>query len=195
LNNTVFIDELTSFLKQHISAERFAHSISVAQTMLELSRHYHYPHLDKAYIAGLAHDIAREYPLVKIKEIALKHQRYTKLDEKFPIVLHGHIAAIIVQKYLGFYDAEIDDAMRWHTTGHSHMEFLAQLLYVADFIEPLRQHMKSRTLVWNQFFTIKDFVCFVLGESISYYQIHHMPVHPITWQLYDDFFKKNDKNI
>ena len=54
-------DKFRSFLKENLSKKRFVHSLNVADMSKELAELYGADE-EKAYFAGLVHDIAKELP-------------------------------------------------------------------------------------------------------------------------------------
>ena len=54
------ICEIKNYLKSTLSDFRYEHSLMVANEAKKLAMHYNLD-LDKAYIAGLVHDIAKEF--------------------------------------------------------------------------------------------------------------------------------------
>ena len=52
---------------------------------------------------------------------------------------HAPAGAYLVQQEVGITDAEILDAIRYHTTGRVGMTLLEKVIYLADYIEPGRK--------------------------------------------------------
>ena len=46
--------------------------------------------------------------------------------------------AVIAKDLMGVYDSEILDAITYHTTGRRKMSTLEKIIYISDYIEPLR---------------------------------------------------------
>ena len=55
------LEELKSFLKKRLSKKRFIHSLNVADEAYKLAGMYG-EDPDKAYLAGLLHDVCKESP-------------------------------------------------------------------------------------------------------------------------------------
>jgi HD superfamily phosphohydrolase YqeK len=60
-----------------------------------------------------------------------------------PSLLHGPVAAEECRRRLGVKDEEVIDAIRWHTTGRAEWGRVGQVLFYADFSEPLRPHRQA----------------------------------------------------
>jgi len=93
-------------------------------------------------LAGLAHDMARELPPEGIRNIA-EADLFPLLPEEVhnPILLHGRAAAVLMKTEWGVVDEPLLQAVRWHTTGDVGMGRLGMLLFLADYIEPGREHI------------------------------------------------------
>ena len=52
-------DKILDYLKENLSEDRFKHTMGVAETAKELAKVYNCD-CEKAYFAGLLHDIAKE---------------------------------------------------------------------------------------------------------------------------------------
>lgn len=133
-------EKMKTYLKENLSEKRYKHSIGVAEEAEKLALHYHYFDTDKAYLAGLLHDCAKE---IKADEAAklLKNKYNITLDpvtKNTPKLLHGPLGACMAQDMFGVYDAEIFDSIKYHTTAKADMQLLTKILYIADYIEPNR---------------------------------------------------------
>jgi predicted HD superfamily hydrolase involved in NAD metabolism len=102
---------------------------------------------NKAYIAGLLHDVAKGLSADSLKAIASENG--IKVDEhevNNPKLLHGKVGAAIVSRELGINDEDILSAIKWHTTGHKNMTLLEKIIYLADIIEPGRNFPETDAL-------------------------------------------------
>lgn len=57
-----------------------------------------------------------------------------------PKLLHAPVGAALLTADLGVADGDVQEAVRWHTTGRSGMALLEKVVYLADFIEPNRDY-------------------------------------------------------
>lgn len=133
------VDEaLASELKRTLSTARFEHVEGVVASAISLAEAYGVS-VAKARTAAWLHDLAREWP----REQLLSTIPSLTLPEGFeevPALLHGPIAAHIGKVNYGILDADILDAVRYHTTGRPNMTPLDLVLFVADAIEPSRNY-------------------------------------------------------
>lgn len=129
--------KIIDFLKNNLSEYRFTHTIGVAETAKKLAVTYG-ENPNKAYIAGLLHDCAKERPCVEMIAIIDKYNcTVDEITKKSSALLHG-IAGAYIAKELFNIDDDIFDAITYHTTGKSNMSLLTKIIYIADHIEPNR---------------------------------------------------------
>lgn len=132
------IDTIKKDLKETLSERRYIHSIGVMEMCAKLAQIYGVD-VQKAQIAGLLHDIAKEMP----KEEMFKYIEENKIEineierASFPL-LHGKIGADIAKKKYNV-DKQVEDAIRYHTTTSPEMDTLAKIVYVSDKIEMNRE--------------------------------------------------------
>lgn len=138
---TIFLDDaFLNDLHNTLGRERFAHCCGVAATARDLAPVWGVDK-DKAHCAGLLHDFARNLAEPELLSLAQKHAYPIDLHEQqHPILLHGVVGAFLIQESGLCDDSEILAAIRLHVTGNSGMNRLAQLIFVADMIEPGRSY-------------------------------------------------------
>ena len=84
-----------------------------------------------------AHDIARALKSDALLEQAERFGlQLHPVEERFPILLHGHVAALWLQREGGVEDDEVLEAVRWHTTGRRGMGAVAKVVFLADKLDP-----------------------------------------------------------
>ncbi len=148
---------------------RFRHSVGTAQYGSKLARQYGVDP-DRAYLAGILHDVAREfsagYLLRKAREEGIILR---KEDKACPLLLHGKAAALMAEKEIGIKDKGVLDAIAFHVTGRSQWTRLEQIVYLADKVELTREYPRVdvvRRLLENGDFEYALFEC--LRNAIIY---------------------------
>lgn len=127
-------------LKSRLKKSRFVHSLGVAETAVFLAKRFGIDE-EKAYIAGLLHDCAREYETSEMIEEAKKRGiQIGIVEEKMPLLLHAYIGAKRISELYDIHDEEIARAIYRHTVGGSNMTALDKIIYFADMIEPNRDY-------------------------------------------------------
>ena len=126
-------------IQRELSEKRYNHSIGVMKKAEELAELYKV-NINKAKLVGLAHDIGKELS----KEDKLKYVKENDIEidriEKINVgLLHGKIGADICKKRYDFTE-DMQDAIKFHTTGNKDMDLLAKIIFVADKIEEGRKY-------------------------------------------------------
>lgn len=123
---------------------RFIHSRNVALHSADLAGRFGLD-ADSAYLAGITHDICKEFDDDSMTEYALKDGgTLSVLERDKPSLLHGRAAAMLIQERFGINDKAVIEAVRLHTTGGPDMGPLAKIVYIADKIEAARTTVDSR---------------------------------------------------
>lgn len=153
------------YVARRLSGERRGHSRRVAAAARELAK-IHGTNPDRAYLAGLLHDAAREIPPEKLLRLAEEWSiPVGEFEQRQPGLLHAPVAAELVRRELGLEDAEILAAIRTHTTTAPEMSPLGLVLYLADKTEPgrrypgverLREVVRERDLYEAAAITLRD---------------------------------------
>lgn len=132
------IEEIKVYLKTNLMEKRYTHILGVADTAKKLAKLNGISE-EKAEIAGLAHDVAKNLKIDMMKEIMEKNNIIlSEVEQNNANLWHSIIADIVAKDKLGIEDEEILDAVRWHTTGKEDMSTLTKIVYIADMIEPSR---------------------------------------------------------
>ncbi len=125
-------------LKKELSEKRFGHCLRVAKTAERLAK-VHALNAKKAYLAGILHDVARERSSSELMRLLKKHRVVLRKDEKMcPGIWHTLAGPILAKAEYGIQDKEVLEAIRFHSMGNAKMGPIAQIIYIADVIEPER---------------------------------------------------------
>ena len=117
---------------------RYWHSISVALTAVTLADIYG-ADKDDCLVAGLLHDYCKSYTY---DELLIECEKYnvnlSEEDKKSDGCIHGFLAAKVCKDKYNINDA-VYNAIYYHTCGRPNMTTLEKIIYMADFVEPLRR--------------------------------------------------------
>lgn len=93
---------------------------------------------EQAVDLGLAaHDLARALnPTELLEEAQRLGLEISSVERHAPILLHGAIAAEWVTREGSVSDANVLEAIRWHTTGASGMGAVAKAVFLGDKLDP-----------------------------------------------------------
>ena len=133
-------DEIKALLKARMNAHRYEHSLNVAARAVFLAeRNGADP--ERAYFAGLVHDICKGIPLEEQHAIIEKAGIVLDEDtEKSPALWHAVAGSVYIQTELSVTDEDIIRAVRYHTTGRGGMSLLEKVLYMADLTSADRNY-------------------------------------------------------
>lgn len=131
---------IISYLKNNLNEHRFNHSIGVRDTAEKLAIKYDNSLVEKARIAGIVHDCAKNLSNEQLINI-VKEQGYLidKVCQNQPQLLHGLAGSIIAKKVMNIEDIDILNSIKYHTTGRENMTILEKIIYISDYIEPSRK--------------------------------------------------------
>lgn len=125
-------------LVKYLDEDRFAHTLGVMYTCASLAMVHGYD-LEDAQVAGILHDCAKCIPNKKKLKLCSQHNiSVTAFEEEHPFLLHAKLGAYIARKKYDITDEEILSSITYHTTGRREMSLLEKIVYIADYIEPMR---------------------------------------------------------
>lgn len=127
-------------LRGRLTEYRFIHSLAVADEAKRLAERYG-ADADRAYLAGLLHDIMKDASKEEQLE-AIKKSGYNMSDVERaePKLWHAIAGACYIEQQGLCTDSEIISAVRYHTTGKPSMTLLEKIIYVADFTSAERNY-------------------------------------------------------
>jgi len=167
------------YLESNLSPKRYAHSIRSADFACQLAK-VHGEDSEKAYLAGLLHDIAKEMS----PEEAQKYS--SELDESklsFTDVAHSFIGAEAAGNIFGIQDIDILNAIRYHTTARLNMSALEKIIFIADKIEEGRNYPESDYLKALAESDLDKATLAILQITTSIAQSKGKQIHPLSLEV------------
>lgn len=133
-------DEFIALIKGKLNEDRFIHSMGVADTAVLLTEKFGGDR-EKAYIAGLLHDVMKnESEEEQLKMMKKDGIILSQAEKNNPKLWHAMSGAAFIRHELGITDTDMINAVRYHTTGRAGMSLLEKIIYTADFILPERNY-------------------------------------------------------
>lgn len=127
-------------LRDKLDDYRFLHSLNVAESAVMLAKLYDGDE-EKAYFAGLVHDIMKNATKEEQLQIMEKGGIILSRTEKNNSKLwHAMSGEAYLRTEMGIEDKEILSAVRYHTTGKAGMSLLDKIIYIADYISAERNY-------------------------------------------------------
>lgn len=144
------IDYITSWLKENLTEKRYTHSLGCAQSAKKLAKLFNQDE-NKAYLAGLVHDCAKNFPDEKLIHIVRNEVKtgFLETELKNPKTYHAIAGAYIIQKEFEIDDEEIISGVRNHTIGKIGMSTFDKIIFLADKIEPNSRDEKYTKKLWK----------------------------------------------
>lgn len=130
------IPTLTAAMRQHLKPRRFAHTVGVMLTAMEMAEHLGCDG-QQARLGALLHDCAKELPAEEQYALAERAEGHLLPTDIVPI-LHAPAGSVLAKETYGVEDRKVLQAIRLHTTGEACMSLLDKVLFLADMVEPGR---------------------------------------------------------
>ena len=189
--NKTDYEALKAILQKRLNEKRYYHSLCVADEAKRLAEKYG-GDKDKAYLAGLLHDITKNAP----------DEEHLQIFKEFGIILsdveqnakklwHAMSGALYVKNILEINDPEIIDAIRYHTTAKADMSLLAEILYLADFTSKDRDYEDVDVIREYVDESLEKAFVYALEYSITDLVNQGRAIHPDTVQAYNQAVLKN----
>lgn len=197
---TAELNKLRKEMEKTLEPKRYEHTLSVAYTAANLAA-VHGVDIDKALIAGMLHDCAKCLSYKKQMAVCEKNHIFLtemETEENSPL-LHAKAGSVLAQQEYGITDEDILHAIRYHTTGRPGMSSLEKVIYIADYIEPGRSHVKragadlymrslteARKLAYHN---LDDALRKILYDSLAYLTQRGGKIDSMTRETYEYYSK------
>lgn len=177
-------------LKKNLDEDRYQHTLGVMFTCASLAMVHDYDY-QTAQMAGLLHDCAKCIPNKKKLELCEKHKiQLTEFEKEHPYLIHAKLGAYLAKEKYGVRDPEILSSIRYHTTGHPDMTKLEKIVYIADYIEPMRNRAPNLSLVRKLAFQDLDECMYrILKDTLDYLDDSANEIDETTREAYE-YYKK-----
>ena len=169
-----------------LSDKRYEHTLNVRRMAVKLAKR-HDADEDRAALAALLHDAAKEISKDEMRAIMKAHPEYAEGGEERPTpVWHGICAAILARTEWGVKDEAVLSAIACHTAGKPGMSKLDKILYLADMSSAERdwpgvnklRRLERKDLDAAMLMALKQTNDFVLSQG--------KPLDPMSKAAYDD---------
>ncbi len=186
------ISEYKQLLKQRLNEKRYYHSLCVADEAVRLAEKYG-ADKDKAYLAGLLHDITKNSDNDEHFSLFDKYNvTLNDVEKKSEKLWHAISGAVYVQNVLNITDAEILSAIRFHTTGKENMSLLEKTIYLADFTSKDRNYDDVQVMRHLVDVSMDKAMSYALSYTINELVGKGVAIHPDTFAAYNEIKLKGD---
>lgn len=176
---------LETIVKNKMSLKRYQHTVSMAHLAKEIALANGLDE-QKAYVAGMLHDIAKEMPHDEALKIMKEHYS-DHLDKPEP-VWHQWLSQYVAKNEYLVDDEEILQAIRHHTTASLNMSKLDMCIYEADKYDPNRDFDSSKEIALCK----EDVVAGFKSCLQDFYDFSHKKGREIDkcfFEIYDKYVK------
>lgn len=183
------IGQYKEYLKENLSKKRYTHSVNVANAAVKLAKAYG-GNEDKAYLAGLLHDVCKEMPVQEQLNMVLASTLdVSEVETKTTALFHAIAGAEFIQKKFGIKDADIINAVRYHTVACGNMSKLAQIIYLADLISDDRDYKDVKKMRKYAEQSLEKAMLEALKFSIADSVSKENTIPASTLECYNDFVR------
>ena len=184
-------EEIERKVKKRISKKRFLHSLGVVNCATDLAKRYNCD-VEKARIAAISHDCAKEMEMEKLLLIARSHK--LELDQVMlvePQLLHGPVGSVVAKEELQIEDKEILNAIYYHTTGRENMSILEKIIYLSDVIEESRSYDGIEKVRSLSKVNLNKAILLAIDNTIHFVLSIDSLLHPNTIQARNSIILEN----
>lgn len=187
-------EKIHMHLKEQIKPKRFRHTMGVVDTSVKLAKRWGCD-LVKVRFAALLHDCAKYLDTDAKLALCQKYNvSVTQIERNNPELLHAKAGALLAYDEYGIENPAVLSAIFYHTTGKPDMSLLEQIIFVADYIEPGRNHSKSlpfyRELAMQN---LNKLTALILKDTLAYLKKKQeeteLVIDPFTKKTFD-FYKQ-----
>jgi nicotinate-nucleotide adenylyltransferase len=169
-----------------LSPGRYLHSRSVARMSADLCA-VHGCDPDAGYLAGIAHDLCKEYPADELVRLAAGDgEPVSEVERAKPALLHARAAVQVLRTRFGVNDGAVHEAIRRHTFGASGMGPLAKIVYICDKIEPTRLDVSPGLRDSVRIAALDDLFAATVKDTVRYLRDRGHAVSSDTTALLDE---------
>jgi len=173
-----------------LGKERLKHSLNTSKIARKLAIKYNYD-ADKAEVAGLLHDCAKDLDYKILKEMVLEYNiEPDEIIQKIPKLLHPLIGAVVAKKEFNIQDPVILKAIKVHSTGAAQMSILDKIIYLSDKIEPLRNMNGVGEIRKMAEEDLNRAVLMTLDKGLLYLISKSLLIHPISIEARNNILSK-----
>ena len=178
------LKQAKELVRSRLSDKRYEHTLNVKKMAVKLAKIYGEDE-ERAALAALLHDSAKEISKDEMREILRAYPQYAEGGEERPApVWHGVCAAILARTQWGVTDEAVLSAIACHTAGKPGMTRLDKILYLADMTSAERDWPGVEKL--RMLAALKQTNDFVLSQG--------KPLDPMSKAAYEDILARSGKN-
>jgi nicotinate-nucleotide adenylyltransferase len=178
-------EEYKALVRPFLTEKRFHHSECVAEEAESLAKQYG-ADPEKAWIAGMLHDIMKELPPEEqLKKMDAFGIILSDLEKSAPKLYHAILGAAYLEQTLHITDRDIIDPVLYHTTARADMTLPEKILFMADYISADRTFEGVEELRKTAYEDLDEAVLLGCGYTIQDLSERYLTIHPDTVGAYN----------
>lgn len=170
------ISKIKERMKKILTLKRYNHTLGVEKMAIELAKKYGADE-KKVRKGALLHDCSKQFKLDKMKELCDCDETirtYGNLGE----LLHGFAGSVYAKNEFHIIDEEILNSIRYHTIGRRGMTLTEKIVYIADAIEPSRNHDGVEIVRELAFENIDEAIIHEVDRKVEFLIKKEAIIHP-----------------
>lgn len=189
-NYTTFSrEQLINRVRETMSEARFKHVLGVEKTAIELAKLYG-EDTEKVSVAALLHDIAKEQSDEEMRDLVISENLDLDLLQYGNAIWHGPVGAVLARREYDVFDEDILGAIEQHTIAAPEMSLTAQIVFVADYIEPSRDFPEVEEARAIAEESLEQAVKFEIRETIKHLIETEKKIYPKAIDSYNAWMEK-----
>ncbi|MBV8172558.1 MAG: bis(5'-nucleosyl)-tetraphosphatase (symmetrical) YqeK [Candidatus Eremiobacteraeota bacterium] len=177
-------------MRAQLAPARYRHVLGVARMAERLARRYGVSR-EAMRVAGVLHDIAREWPPERLLAYAREHDlAISELEQASPILLHAKVGAHIAAVEFGVTDHDTLAGIATHTVAQPGMSAAQKIMFVADTVEPSRTYERRGQLEALALRSLDEGLLGCVSASIEYLLSRGVPIAPQTLEVYNTLVRR-----
>lgn len=183
------IEAIIAWLEERLGAERFRHSLAVADTAVRMGVARGLNE-DRLRLAGLVHDMAKGMEGADLIRAAEGQDLVSDEAERvIPDLLHAPVAALMARSEFGIRDELVLAGVAHHTLGRPGMSDFEKVIFLADMVEPGRRYPGREELAALAESDLDAAMLMGLDSTIRYCLERRRILHPQTVHTRNYFLK------
>jgi len=172
-----------------LSPSRYSHSLGVANEARRIAEICGQDS-EKAYLAGLLHDCARERPAAELASFVPGF--VDPVAFSIPGVLHAFACPEVMKREFGIYDYSILRAGFWHATACKNATEFDKIVFVADMSEKGRTFHGCSDIRKAIERSLDEAYRTALGNKISYLLLKKRFIYPASLEAWNTINEHNN---
>ena len=186
------LKQAKELVRGRLSDKRYEHTINVKKMAVKLAKRYGADE-EKAALAAILHDSAKEIGKDEMREIMRQYPQYAEGGVSGPTpVWHGICASILARTQWGVEDEAILSAIACHTAGKPGMSKLDKIVYLADMTSAERDWPGVNKLRKLELKDLDAAMLAALKQTNDFVLSQGKPLDPVSKAAYDDIKARVD---